>query len=102
MGISLPECGGVFFSHPDNGGGACENQPLQPLVHAGELEAIPLAPSNAVERRAARAVNPYLFESQSPDTRQSHYNIAMKILERLKSGGATAQQAVAKSGESLA
>jgi hypothetical protein len=71
-------------------------------VIAGEVEAIPLAPSNAVERRAARAVNPYLFESQPPDTRQSHYNIAMKILERLKSGGATAQQAVAKSGESLA
>jgi len=71
-------------------------------VIAGEVKTIPLSAANTVKRRAARAVNPYLFESQPPDTRQSHYNIAMKILERLKSGGATAQQAVAKSGESLA
>src|SRR5215510_4771904 len=57
-------------------------------VIAGEVITIPLSAVNAVKRRAARAVNPDLFESQAAGERQSHYNVAMEILERLASGGA--------------
>src|SRR5262245_34516541 len=59
-------------------------------VIAGEVITIPLSAVNAVKRRAARAVNPDLFESQAAGERQSHYNVAMEIFERLASGGAGA------------
>src|SRR4030095_11775044 len=59
-------------------------------VIAGEVITIPVSAVNAVKRRAARAVNPDLFESQAAGERQSHYNVAMEILEQLESGGAGA------------
>src|SRR5262245_39182699 len=59
-------------------------------VIAGEVKTIPISAANAVKRRAAFAVNPDLFESQAAGERQSHYNVAMEILERLASGGAGA------------
>src|SRR5262245_58181410 len=59
-------------------------------VIAGEVKTIPISAANAVKRRAARAVNPDLFESQAAGERQSNYNVAMEILERLESGGAGA------------
>ena len=59
-------------------------------VIAGEVKTIPLSAANTVKRRAARAVNPDLFESQAAGEGQSHYNVAMKILEQLASGGAGA------------
>src|SRR6266545_137262 len=62
-------------------------------VIAGEVKTIPISAANAVKRRATRAVNPDLFESQAAGERQSHYNVAMEILERLASGGAGAASA---------
>src|SRR5262249_27465740 len=59
-------------------------------VIAGEVKKIPLSAANAVKRRAARAVNPDLFESQPSGDRQSNDNVAMEILERLASCGAGA------------
>src|SRR5262245_56945665 len=62
-------------------------------IIAEEVKTIPITAANAVKRRATRAVNPDLFESQAAGERQSHHDVSMKILERLASGGAGAASA---------